>query len=68
MSVRLQIDIAVFEDWRQGARRTISLEAESLEELEELAIDVANGVAALARKVVAEQWNVQKKGEEDDRG
>jgi len=53
--MRLQIDITVFEDWRSGARRVLSLEGESLEELGALAIDIAPGVAALVRKVIIEQ-------------
>ena len=54
MTIRLQIDMTVFQDWRQGARRMLSLESESLEELGAVAVDIAPGLAALVRKVIAE--------------
>ena len=54
MTIRLQIDMTVFQDWRQGARRVLTLEGESLEELGAVAVDIAPGLAALARKVIAE--------------
>ena len=54
MTTRLQIDITVFQDWRSGARRVLTLEGESLEELGAVAVDIAPGLAALARKVIAE--------------
>ena len=55
MTTRLQVDMTVYHDWKSGARRVLVLEGESLEELGALAVDIAPGLAALARKVVAEQ-------------
>ena len=62
MTTRLQVDMTVFQDWRSGARRVFSLEGESLEELGALAADIAPGLAALARKVIAEE--AEKDGNE----
>ena len=55
MTTRLQIDMIVYQDWKSGARRVLTLEGESLEELGALAVEIAPGLAALARKVIAEQ-------------
>ena len=53
MTTRLQIDMIVYQDWKSGARRVLTLEGESLEELGALAVEIAPGLAALARKVIA---------------
>lgn len=64
MTTRLQIEMTVLQDWRIGARRVLTLEGESLEELGALAVDIAPGLAALARKLIAER--AAQEGAADD--
>ena len=53
-NTRLIIEISITQKWDTVARRNVNIDAESIEEIEAVAVDMAPALAILVRKAIDE--------------
>ena len=53
-NTRLTIEVSIIQKWDTVARRNVNIDAESIEEIDAVAVDMAPALAILVRKVIDE--------------
>ena len=53
-NTRLTIEVSIIQKWDIVARRNVNIDAESIEEIDAVAVDMAPALAILVRKVIDE--------------
>lgn len=60
-NTRLTIEVSIIQKWDIVARRNVNIDAESIEEIDAVAVDMAPALAILVRKVIDEVKDAAEK-------
>ena len=60
-NTRLTIEVSIIQKWDTVARRNVNIDAESIEEIDAVAVDMAPALAILVRKVIDEVKDAAEK-------